>query len=177
MFEFGAIFYGDSSVRFKMSLEELFPYLHLHHGFMFHILSYDAKVPGEVQKPLLHMTHRTMFRQLGVDFHSYSNSFNITPHISAGRVLLVNNSVINKKVLGPLLNCVMRKQCVHPTGATRRNHHFDQSAISIILYQNMESEWTYQNRENSTNQFDKVIQISRTNKKQVPGNMCTKGTK
>ncbi|XP_072023828.1 uncharacterized protein [Amphiura filiformis] len=168
LFEFGAIFYGDSSVRFQTSLRELFPYLHLHHGFMFHILSYDAKVPGEAQKPLLNMTHQAIFRQLQVDTREYNNSYNVTPHISAGRVLLVNNSVINEKVLSPLFNCVMRKQCISPDGADRYNHHFDQSAISILLYKGMRGEWSYENRETSTYQFDKVVKIERSGVKRLP---------
>ena len=167
LFEFGAIFYGDTSIRFKLSLHTLFPYLNLHHCIMFHILSYDANTPDQAKKPLLEMTSSKTFKQLGINLNRYRTSQNVSLHISAGRLLIVNSSMINIKVIKPLIDCAMREKCISPAGSSPTSHHYDQSAISMILYKNMRHEWTWENRGNSTDQFDKVVAIKRIVGKQV----------
>ena len=167
LFEFGAIFYGDTSVRFKLSLHTLFPYLNLHHCIMFHILSYDANTPDQAKKPLLEMTSPKTFKQLGVNRQRYRASQNVSLHISAGRLLIVNSSMVNIRVLKPLIDCAMKEKCISPAGSSPTSHHYDQSAISMILYKNMRHEWTWENRANSTDQFDKVVAIKRIIRKQV----------
>ncbi|XP_072166136.1 uncharacterized protein [Diadema setosum] len=55
--EFGAIFWGDASVRFKDSLRHLVPYVLRHHGYMTHFHAFDTH--GETDTRLGHIAFFT----------------------------------------------------------------------------------------------------------------------
>ncbi|XP_033641059.1 uncharacterized protein LOC117301284 isoform X2 [Asterias rubens] len=157
--EFGAIFYGDASVRFTGSLRTLFPYLHLHHGYMCHIHGFDPKIKQKTTHQYF-KTHMDMYAELGVDREKYFKSVKEAPHISAGRILMVNNSIIRERLLIPLYECAMRKQCIKPKGAKTGGHRYDASALAIIVYKNLRNEWTEEN--NNVKEFDEIVDIKRT---------------
>ncbi|XP_072043389.1 uncharacterized protein [Amphiura filiformis] len=71
--EFGAIFWGDSSVRFTGSLRSVLPYLHLHHGYMSHIHGYDPKLNTDIRHQY-YFTHANMYQELDVNKIEYYNS-------------------------------------------------------------------------------------------------------
>ncbi|XP_072051308.1 uncharacterized protein [Amphiura filiformis] len=164
--EFGAIFYGDSSVRFLDTLQILYPYLKQNHGFMQHIHNFDPRN----RSGQYHMTHPSTFTQLNINRTAYANDIGYTPWISAGRVLHVNSSFIHKNVLGPLVECSLRLQCIAPEGAHRGKgnlkganhpHRFDSSVLALVVYKYMRG--FYNDDNNSSDLFDKVVKIERVN--------------
>ena len=100
-----------------------------------------------------------MYAELGVDRDEYYKSNKAAPHISAGRILMVNNSVIWEKLLNPLNECAMRHQCIAPKGSEYGSHRFDASALAIIVYKNLRYEWTEDN--NNSKEFDEIVEIKR----------------
>ncbi|XP_033641627.1 uncharacterized protein LOC117301712 [Asterias rubens] len=158
--EFGTIFYGDASVRFKGPLSKIMPYLYLHHGFMAHLLGFDPKITGEIPH-YYYMTHEGMFKEMGLDKNDF---YNVTksdaPYFSFGRLLLANSTVLWEKLLNPVLECALKPQCIAPEGSKRNNHHYDQSLAAIVIYKNMRNEWTEDNHH--TKQYDTVIEIKRS---------------
>ncbi|XP_033641415.1 uncharacterized protein LOC117301503 isoform X2 [Asterias rubens] len=156
--EFGVIFYGDSSVRFKGNLRTLFPLLRHNHGFMFHIHSFDPKLPKKI-KHQYYFTNAKMYSELGVDRVEYFNAKQAAPHISAGRVLIANNSMIWEKVFDPWLECGMKNKCIAPAGSKYGIHRYDASALAIIVYKNLRYMWTEEN--NNSEEFDTIVEIVR----------------
>ena len=39
-----------------------------------------------------------------------------------------------KDILLPAVNCAMEEDCIAPAGATRNNHHYDQSIFTMLAY-------------------------------------------
>ena len=158
--EFGAIFWGDSSVRFSDSLRKALPYLHLHHGFMSHIHSYDPKVKSEIKHQYF-FTHPKQFDELGVSREDYFQDKNASPHLAANRQLYINNSVMIEKVLEPLTACALKEECIAPKGSVVNKHRFDASALALLVYKNMRYEWTPQNRNTTSDILDKICTTDR----------------
>ncbi|XP_072044307.1 uncharacterized protein [Amphiura filiformis] len=158
--EFGAIFWADSSVRFLGSLKTALPYLHLHHGYMTHIHSYDPKVNADIRHQY-YFTHRNMYQELGVSKTEYYNAKHAAPHVAANRQLIVNNSVMIERVLDPLTECAKRIECIAPVGAVVNKHRFDASALALLIYKNMRYEWTPENRNTTSDILDKVCLTDR----------------
>lgn len=161
--EFGAIFWGDASVRFSGSLRDTLPYLHLHHGFMSHIHSYDPKVKSEIKHQYF-FTDPKQFEELDISREDYFQDKNASPHLAANRQLYINNSVMIEKVLEPLTACALRKECIAPKGSRVGNHRFDASALALIVYKNMRYEWTPENKNTTSDVLDKVCTTHRTTK-------------
>lgn len=173
--EFGVIFYGDSSVRFHKSLQNLFPYLKRNHGFMQHIHSFTPRHPDGQY----YMTHPQTFKELKIKRSAYFRDVGATPWISAGRVLHVNSSYIQKNLIEPMVNCALRSDCISPKGAHRggassqiklpfdvdglvpHSHRFDSSVLSLLVYKNMRR--FYNIRHHDTPKFDEVVSIARDN--------------
>ena len=68
---------------------------------MFHIHSFDPKSPRKTRHVYFE-TNPKMFSVLNVSNQEYYKSKLSTPHIATGRMLLVNNSIIQEKLLQPL---------------------------------------------------------------------------
>ncbi|XP_072051352.1 uncharacterized protein [Amphiura filiformis] len=162
--EFGSIFYGDSSVRFRRSLSFLFQFLKENHGFMQHIHSFNPRL----KEAQYYMTHPKTFLELKVKRDRYKNDIGYTPWISAGRVLYVNNSFLHENIITPMVDCALRPQCISPEGAHRgwkppngsnHPHRFDSSVLSLLVYKNMRG--FYNGLHNSTQEFDKTVRIAR----------------
>lgn len=154
--EFGVVFYADPNVRFSASLRELIPLTHRHHGILVHIHGFDAKVPSTTRH-VYYETIPKMFDYFQVKRREYYLANDSTPHIATGRMLIVNNSVIQEKLLQPLTRCALNDRCISPRGATGTGHKFDTSALAIIVYKNLPQEWTPDN--DNTKLFDQVVDL------------------
>ncbi len=131
---------------------------------MQHIHNFNPRAPNGQY----YMTHPQTFKELAVNRSAYANDIGHTPWISAGRVLHVNSSFIHENILGPLVECSLRRHCIAPIGAHRGKgnvegdnhpHRFDSSVLALVVYKNMRG---FYNREhNSTSLFDKVVKIER----------------
>ncbi|XP_071853018.1 uncharacterized protein [Apostichopus japonicus] len=141
--EFGAIYYGDASIRFKKSLKVLLPGIQRHHGYMSYIAYFDPRKGARYR-----LTVPAMFTKLGVDREEYHNCNNSAPHIQAGNQLIINSTTIQTKLMQPWLQCALEKECIAPKGSSRANHRQDASAITIIAYKYMFREWTEEDNDN-----------------------------
>ena len=164
MKEFGAIFYGDSSVRFRRSLLFLYPRIKDFHGLMPHIHSFDP-LEDEGQ---YYMTHHKTFVQLRVNRTRYKNDIGFTPWISAGRVLYINSTSIHDKIITPMVECALRKECISPNGSHRgwqtpkgdqHPHRFDSSVLSLLVYKNMRG--FYNENHDPTRLHNMTVKIAR----------------
>ncbi|KAJ8018567.1 hypothetical protein HOLleu_43377 [Holothuria leucospilota] len=146
--EFGVIYYGDASIRFKKSLLELLPACVGHHGFLGQIRCFDPKVPHDSKNGCYHDYHLTrneMYAKIGVNKTDYYNANYSSPALSGGLMLVVNSTTVQSKIMKPWLRCSMDVTCIAPNGANLGNHRFDQSALSLTVFKNLRGEWTFDN--------------------------------
>ncbi|XP_071853015.1 uncharacterized protein [Apostichopus japonicus] len=152
--EFGAIYYGDASIRFKKSLKVLLPGIQRHHGYMSNIDYFDPRKGFRYN-----LTVPAMFTKLGVDREEYRSCNNCAPHIQAGTQLIINSTTIQTKLMQPWLQCALEQECIAPKGSSRANHRQDASAITIIAYKYMFREWTEE--DNDTEKMQAVVDVLR----------------
>ncbi|KAJ8035356.1 hypothetical protein HOLleu_22555 [Holothuria leucospilota] len=157
--EFGAIYYGDSSIRFLKSLKELLPGIERHHGFMTVIRGFDPKHKQEDVTHHYFLTVPEMFKKLKVNRDEYFNSNFSAPHVQPGTQLIINSTTIQSKLMQPWLHCALEQTCIAPPGSSRRNHRQDASAISLLVYKNLNGEWTPE--DNDTDKMRSVIVVLR----------------
>lgn len=75
-------------------------------------------------------------------YHSVLDLFNVSENIksitmcAAGVIGFYYPSAFCIRILSLWKKCAMSKKCIAPNGSNRKNHRQDQSALSIILYQN-----------------------------------------
>lgn len=43
-----------------------------------------------------------------------------------------------REIFKPWVDCLKEKECVSPTGAEKKNHAYDQSALSIFVHKQVE---------------------------------------
>ncbi|XP_071853026.1 uncharacterized protein [Apostichopus japonicus] len=152
--EFGAIYYGDASIRFKNSLKVLLPGIERHHGYMTNILHFDPTKAHHYK-----LTVPAMFTKLGIDREEYHNCNNSAPHIQPGTQLIINSTTIQTKLMQPWLQCALEKECITPKGSSRANHRQDASAITLLVYKNLFGEWTVE--DNDTKKMQAVLDVKR----------------
>ncbi|XP_071853019.1 uncharacterized protein [Apostichopus japonicus] len=152
--EFGAIYYGDASIRFKKSLKVLLPGIQRHHGYMTNILHFDPTRSHHYKR-----TVPAMFTKLGIDREEYHNCNNSAPHIQPGTQLIINSTTIQTKLMQPWLQCALDKECITPKGSSRANHRQDASAITLLVYKNLFGEWTEE--DNDTQKMQAVVDVMR----------------
>ncbi|KAJ8049521.1 hypothetical protein HOLleu_02301 [Holothuria leucospilota] len=160
--EFGVIYYGDSSIRFKKPLSELLPDCVHHHGFLGQIRCFDPKIPRKAKYGCYHdygFTKKEMYDKIGVNKTEYHNANFSSPAFSGGLMLVINSSSVQWKIMRPWLKCALDVTCIAPDGANLRNHRFDQSALSLIAFKNMRGEWTLEN--DPTPHHDTVVSVLR----------------
>ncbi|KAJ8023635.1 hypothetical protein HOLleu_36130 [Holothuria leucospilota] len=146
--EFGVIYYGDASIRFKKPLLELLPDCVSHHGFLGHIRCFDPKVPRRSKLSCYHdyrLTKNEMYGKIGVNKTEYYTANFSSPAVSGGLMLVINSTTVQSKIMKPWLRCALDVSCIAPRGASLRNHRFDQSALSMLVFKNMRGEWTLDN--------------------------------
>ena len=140
---------------------------------MQHIHSFTPRHPDGQY----YMTHPQTFKELKIKRSAYFRDVGATPWISAGRVLHVNSSYIQKNLIEPMVNCALRSDCISPKGAHRSasrrkltfdvngtahySHQFDASVQSLLVYKNMRR--FYNIRHHDTPKFDEVVSIARDN--------------
>ncbi|XP_041460477.1 uncharacterized protein LOC121411713 [Lytechinus variegatus] len=154
--EFGAIFWGDASIRLKGSLRKLLPVSMKHHGFMSHLHAFDPQKQEEIKHQYF-FTHPKLYENLGVDRTEYYNSGGMAPHASANRQLYVNGSYIQNAIVQPMLKCALEFRCISPVGAHVPGHRFDASILAILIYKNMKGEWNKTHNDNLV--FDDVVYL------------------
>eukprot|EP00057_Strongylocentrotus_purpuratus_P026983 XP_011681457.1 PREDICTED: uncharacterized protein LOC105446392 [Strongylocentrotus purpuratus] len=154
--EFGAIFWGDSSIRLKASLRNLIPISLKHHGYMTHFHGFDPKIKEEIQHQY-YFTHPQLYANLGVNRTEYLQSENLAPHAAANRQLYLNSSYVHETIVQPMLQCALRYRCISPRGAKLPKHRFDASVLAILIYKNLKGEWTRTNNDNRA--FDEVVYL------------------
>ncbi|XP_054750608.2 uncharacterized protein LOC129256425 [Lytechinus pictus] len=167
--EFGAIFWGDASIRFKTSLKDLIPASTRHHGYMSHWHSFDPKTNTKVRHQY-YFTHPDMYASLDVDRRKYYASRNEAAYPAANRQLYINGSVIQRAVVQPMLRCSLKLHCIAPEGSKIGEHRYDASLLAILVYKNMKKEWTPQNNDNAI--FDRTIDIQRSTKGHEKARTC-----
>ncbi|KAJ8049104.1 hypothetical protein HOLleu_01695 [Holothuria leucospilota] len=163
--EFGVIYYGDASIRFMKPLFELLPESVGHHGFLGQIRCFDPKVSSRSKYGChhdYHLTKNEMYAKIGVKKTEYYNSHFASPALSGGLMLLVNSTTLQTKIMKPWLRCAFDLACIAPTRSSLRNHRFDQSALSLIIFKNMRNEWTLEN--DPTPRHDAVVKVVRGRK-------------
>ncbi|KAJ8049061.1 hypothetical protein HOLleu_01622 [Holothuria leucospilota] len=145
--EFGVIYYGDASIRFKKPLFELLPDCVNHHGFLGQIRCFDPKVLKSKYgcRHDYGLTKEEIYGKIGVNKTEYYNANFSSPAISGGLMLVINSSSVQSKIMRPWLSCALDVTCIAPHGANLGNHRFDQSALSLIAFKNMRGEWTLEN--------------------------------
>ncbi|XP_041461239.1 uncharacterized protein LOC121412502 [Lytechinus variegatus] len=154
--EFGAIFWGDASIRVKGSLRKLLPVSMKHHGFMSHMHAFDPQKQEEIKHQYF-FTLPQLYQNLGVNRTEYYNSGGMAPHASANRQLYVNSSYIQNAIVQPMLKCALEFRCISPVGAKKGNHRFDASILAILIYKNMKGEWNRTHNDNLV--FDDVVYL------------------
>ncbi|XP_071853201.1 uncharacterized protein [Apostichopus japonicus] len=155
--EFGAVYYGDASVRFKESLKVLLPGIEHHHGYMTTIPNFNPTDPK--YKHHYQLTVPEMFIKLGIDRDEYRDCINCAPHLQPNTQLIINSTTIQTKLMQPWLRCAMVKECIAPTGSSRANHRQDASAITLLVYKNLFGEWTVE--DNDTKKMLAVLSVRR----------------
>ncbi|XP_063955353.1 uncharacterized protein LOC135154083 isoform X2 [Lytechinus pictus] len=158
--EFGAIFWGDSSIRLKGSLRKLLPISLNHHGYMTHFNAFDPKKKEEIKHQYFY-THPQLYDNLGVNRTEYYNSDGMAPHAAANRQLYVNSSYIQQAIVQPMLKCALEYHCISPVGARLPKHRFDASILAILIYKNLKGEWKRTNNDNRY--FDEVVYLRKNN--------------
>ncbi|XP_071790327.1 uncharacterized protein [Asterias amurensis] len=142
LYEFGAVFWADSSVRFRRSILLLTDHLKKFHGFIPEVANYDSSG----QFSVVALTHPAMFDYLKVDIKTYRNDTGFTPKPRGGILYFVNSSYINEKLLQPWVDCSMVMKCIAPHGSQNPHtkkmkgyhvHRYDQSALGILMYKNL----------------------------------------
>ncbi|XP_041460025.1 uncharacterized protein LOC121411390 isoform X3 [Lytechinus variegatus] len=154
--EFGAIFWGDSSIRLKGSLRKLLPVSLNHHGYMTHFHAFDPKKKEEIKHQYFY-THPQLYDNLGVNRTEYYHSDGMAPHAAANRQLYVNSSYIQQAIVQPMLKCALEYRCISPVGARLPKHRFDASILAILIYKNLKGEWKRTNNDNRY--FDEVVYL------------------
>eukprot|EP00040_Diaphanoeca_grandis_P007422 m.40861 g.40861 ORF g.40861 m.40861 type:complete len:576 (-) comp18636_c0_seq1:16-1743(-) len=82
-------------------------------------------------------THENTFRKLGVDpDHPQHKQRWSVPFYAGGIQGFAKNSIATTKVLPLAVECAKSEACIHPEGAGRNNHNYDQSVFSILLREN-----------------------------------------
>ncbi|XP_038071733.1 uncharacterized protein LOC119740481 [Patiria miniata] len=141
LYEFGAIFWADSSIRFKKSILPLYRYLKDFHGFVPMVLTYEPNRFSNYNK-----THPDMYRYLGVDLDNEYKNLRSTPTVQASRIFFVNSSYITEKLIQPWVACALALDCIAPKGSQNphrrpvagfHEHRYDQSALGILIYKNL----------------------------------------
>ncbi|KAJ8050853.1 hypothetical protein HOLleu_04212 [Holothuria leucospilota] len=146
--DFGIIYYGDSSVRFHRPVKDLISNGLEHHGFVPHIRCFNPKLTVNDPWGCKHdyqVTVKEVYPILGVDEEEYYNANFSAPAVSATLMFVINNTFIQANILKPWLECSLNEDCVAPKKSSRKNHRFDQSALTLLFFKNMRGEWTVEN--------------------------------
>ena len=142
LYEFGAVFWADSSVRFKKSIALLTRHLQTFHGFIPRVANYKKKGRFSV----IALTHPAMFDYFKIVIATYKGDIGYTPKPQGGILYFVNSSYINEKLLQPWVDCMMVLDCVAPHGSQNPHvkkqkgyhvHRYDQSALALLMYKNL----------------------------------------
>ena len=141
--EFGLVFWNDASSRFHASPLPLFSVLKEQRGLVADIEFYETKA-------LEHMmvrTHPEMFRQLGVDRDAFSRDHKYPIALEGNRIILADTGLMRMAVMCPWVDCCLREECISPKGSvlqqhvagpTRWTHRYDQAALSLVVYRNLQ---------------------------------------
>ena len=79
-----------------------------------------------------------VMRKTHVDTFTYLNVLNVhdfdKPFCSGGIQGYRKNATTTKRILPKVVKCALEETCIAPIGAGRSNHNFDQSVLSIVVY-------------------------------------------
>ncbi|XP_033627697.1 uncharacterized protein LOC117290413 isoform X2 [Asterias rubens] len=162
LYEFGAVFWADSSVRFRRSILLLTDHLKTFHGFIPQVANYDSSGTFSV----VDLTHPAMFDYLKVDIDTFRKDTGFTPKPRGGILYFVNSSYINEKLLQPWVDCSMVIECIAPHGSQNPHkkkmkgyyvHRYDQSALAILMYKNLRG--LYHIGHDATKTFKSVMRV------------------
>ncbi|XP_071793119.1 uncharacterized protein [Asterias amurensis] len=162
LYEFGAVFWADSSVIFTSSIQLLTKHLKTFHGFIPRVANYAKAGPFSVCT----LTHPAMFNYLKIDIKTYQSDDGYIPKPQGGILYFVNSSYINEQLLQPWVDCAMSLNCIAPEGSQNpheerkegyHKHRYDQSALALLMYKNLRG--LYHRGHDATETFNSVMRV------------------
>ncbi|CAH1801273.1 unnamed protein product [Owenia fusiformis] len=118
--KYGAIFYSDAGSVIRAPLEPI-KKLIIADGHFF--------VQGQDEDTTT-LLHKGMYAYFGVNVTQLKGK----PSFAGSVHGYVRGGLAEKHILRPLVKCSISPECITPIGSSLRNHRFDQSALSIIIY-------------------------------------------
>jgi hypothetical protein len=82
-------------------------------------------------------THPLMFDYLGVDPNAYGDKRNADATLvgfAVGSAAPPDGEAVYRNIVLPWKACALVKDCIAPTGSSRRNHRQDQSVLSYLVH-------------------------------------------
>ncbi|CAH1779242.1 unnamed protein product, partial [Owenia fusiformis] len=118
--KYGAIFYSDAGSVIRGPLEPI-KKLIIADGHFF--------VQGQ-DMDMTKLLHEGMCRYFKVNKKMLKGKYSFAGNTQG----YVRGGLAEKHILHPLVKCAISPECITPPGSSLKNHRFDQSALSVIIY-------------------------------------------
>ncbi len=77
------------------------------------------------------MSHHGTYQKMGTTKSAFAGK----PHFAGNLQAYIRNRPAHEKILKPLCAAALEKNCIAPPGSNLSNHRYDQTLLSIIIYQ------------------------------------------